>query len=538
MRVPLKLKKELNNIEPYTLLQNKMFEIVPDDCYWGASLDIRAEETQFFTRGSKDTATSDVLIGVKFWYVDDFSLYFGSNKLEETLGHSQDIEIALERACENKIRTGIILPKEYTCPTRSSPSLDESLGNWIRDKNIDSTDLANELKCASDIECGDLKIRPITSYELLRRRLYLTNSEGIEVETEQNDFRTICKLERLDERKFQRRIGCSFKNEQDLKQLKRMIKHTEDITPDQHIKKSSDFIELNNNLFELCAASQLDHRQKRVRSTLYTVITPFTGFIHEAIGHPFEEKFYFERQSVDESRYYAAPLYPKTHQKFPEFITFADNPKKRISNLSLFGTKRYDDEGLKTTNKVLISGGQITGQRIGSCFSNGISDGNAYASDLDGLPMPRMSISTLEHNPIGAKDMIELIEIAKEINKNPIIICVDYAGQMEEFGNFRLGCEKNPTSAEAYEYNPKSGEFVPIKNPVVMVGNAYNSLSNCITADKWSLSVDAGFCGVDNPVKYFSAYKPTSQVAPLGILQNVDVVPLTTKEKIIELKTG
>lgn len=116
--------------------------------------------------------------------------------------------------------------------------------------------------------------------------------------------------------------------------------------------------------------------------------------VHEACGHSLEADFIYKGTSN---------LFDKVGQKVAsEKISVIDDP----TIPALYGSYKYDDEGVRSRKNVLIEQGILKGfmsDRVSAEMLGGISSGNGRRESFRSKPVPRMSNTYIENGKMIRK---------------------------------------------------------------------------------------------------------------------------------------
>lgn len=231
-----------------------------------------------------------------------------------------------------------------------------------------------------------------------------------------------------------------------------------------------------------------------VQGGIYTVVLnpKLAGvFAHEAFGHLSEADFIYEnprmRQLLQIGRRFGT-----------EELSIVDDG----SMPGLYGSCKYDDEGVKTRKNYLIRNGVLVGRlhsRETAAKMNESLTGNARALGYSHEPIVRMTNTYIEPRDAKFEDMIHDIKLG--------VYALDMVGGQTMTEMF--------TFSAAYGYMIRDGKVAELVRDVVLTGNLFETLKNIdmIGNDlKWS----HGHCGKDGQQGL-----PTGTGSPHIRIQNV-----------------
>ncbi|MCW1298328.1 MAG: metallopeptidase TldD-related protein, partial [Candidatus Parvarchaeota archaeon] len=346
------------------------------------------------------------------------------------------------------------------------------------------------------------------------------NTNDIEVLRWQPQFITSIKVEIAPEQSIQRFIGIIPRSNSDIRRIEELIKYTPDVTLESRIKNARSFSELSSSLYEIAIKSKKN--QIKIQNGLYDVITPFSTWAHEIIGHPFEEEVRIERITKEQPPYHETPLFKKG-DKISENLSLADDPKIKVEGKRLIGGFDYDDEMFKSERKVLIQNGIVTGRTLGSKYSDGKEVGNARFQEVGAIPIPRMSVTHVLPDKEGFKTLEEMCEACE----NDTIVTFKNMAEVNSFSaHFIVGAGHNgyemELSPETYLY--KNGNLLPIKNIHLFSSGIYQLLGKIQLSNENMMVYEMGKCIKDNPgLWYGNDDVPSSQFTPMALIPFIQV---------------
>lgn len=233
-----------------------------------------------------------------------------------------------------------------------------------------------------------------------------------------------------------------------------------------------------------------------VQGGIYTVILnpKLAGvFAHEAFGHLSEADFVYENPRMRELL--------KIGKRFgTEALSIADDG----SIPGLYGSCKYDDEGVKTRRNYLIKGGVLVGRlhsRETAAKMKEPITGNARALGYAHEPIVRMTNTYIEPRDAKFEDMISEVKLG--------VYALDMVGgeTMTEMFTF----------SAAYGYMIREGKIAELVRDVVLTGNLFETLEN-IDMIGDDLQWSHGHCG-----KGEQQGLPTGTGSPHIRIQNVVV---------------
>jgi TldD protein len=210
-----------------------------------------------------------------------------------------------------------------------------------------------------------------------------------------------------------------------------------------------------------------------VQGGIYTVILnpKLAGvFAHEAFGHLSEADFIYENPRMRELL--------KMGRKFGvRDLSIVDDG----SIPGLYGSCKYDDEGVRTRKNYLIKDGVLVG-RLNSRETAAKMDepvtGNARALGYSSEPIVRMTNTYIEPRDADFEDMLSDIESG--------VYALDVIGGQTMMEMF--------TFSAAYGYMIRNGEVSEMVRDVVLTGNLFETLMNIYTIGN-DLDWSNGLCG-------------------------------------------
>ena len=194
-----------------------------------------------------------------------------------------------------------------------------------------------------------------------------------------------------------------------------------------------------------------------VQGGIYTVVLnpKLAGvFAHEAFGHLSEADFVYENPRMRELL--------KIGRKFgTEALSIADDG----SIPGLYGSCKYDDEGVKTRKNFLIKEGVLVGRlhsRETAAKMKEPITGNARALGYAHEPIVRMTNTYIEPRDAKFDDMISEVKLG--------VYALDMVGgeTMTEMFTF----------SAAYGYMIRDGRIAELVRDVVLTGNLFETLEN------------------------------------------------------------
>lgn len=210
-----------------------------------------------------------------------------------------------------------------------------------------------------------------------------------------------------------------------------------------------------------------------VRGGVYTVVLDprLAGvFAHEAFGHLSEADFVYENPRLKE-------LLVLGRRFGVEDVTIVDDG----TIPGLYGTIKYDDEGVPAKKTYLLKEGVLVGRlhnRETSAKMGEPLTGNARAQGYSSEPIVRMTNTYIEPGKVPFEDMLSGIKLG--------VYAVDMVGgqTMMEMFTFSAG----------WGYMIRDGRIEELVRDVVLTGNLFETLKN-IEAVGDDLRWDHGHCG-------------------------------------------
>ncbi len=212
-----------------------------------------------------------------------------------------------------------------------------------------------------------------------------------------------------------------------------------------------------------------------VKGGAYTVVLnpALAGvFIHEAFGHLSEADHVYENAKARE-------LMVLGKRFAPDFFNVGDDGT--VSGL--YGTHRYDDEGVPTRRNSLIKEGVLVGRlhsRETAAKMGETVTGNARAINYRHEPIVRMTNTFIEGGDTSFEDLISGI-------KEGVYAC-DSAGGQTELESFSF--------IAGWGYMIRDGRIAEMVRDVVVAGNLFDTLRNIeALGDDFRWIERAGGCG-------------------------------------------
>jgi len=207
----------------------------------------------------------------------------------------------------------------------------------------------------------------------------------------------------------------------------------------------------------------------------YTVVTNprLSGvFAHEAFGHLSESDFVYENDRMQEIMVLG--------KRFgPDHLNIIDDGSKP----GLRGTRKYDDEGVRTRKNYLIREGVLTGRlhsRETAAKMNESLTGSARALDYRYKPIVRMNNTYIDSGDSSFEDIIRDIDLG--------LYTLDMVGGQTAMEMF--------TFSAAYGYMIRKGKVAELVRDVVLTGNVFETLHAVdMLGDTVEFPAAGGGCG-------------------------------------------
>jgi predicted Zn-dependent protease len=414
--------------------------------------------------------------------------------------------------CEDDLhRVAIDLPEKKFFPEK------DFMQKKIKKLSV-PREIKEELRNASEIE--DAKYQVIAGYELNELVSLSMDTNGREVLQWKPEFLAHVSVEITPDQKVRRIIGLMPKNNKEIRQIQELIKYLPDITLDSSIRSAKTFSDLSNALHKIALESKKD--QVKIENGLHDIITPFSTWAHEIIGHPFEEEVRCERITKEQPLYHETPFF-KEGERVSKNLSLIDNPGMKIKNKRLIGGFDYDDEMFKSEKKVLIDNGRITGRMLGSKFSDGKEVGNARFQAIGAIPIPRMSVTHVLPDKNGFKSLEEMCESCE---KETVVTFKSIAEVNSFSAHFIVGSNNAgyeiELSPETYLY--KKNRLFPVKNPHLFSSGIYQLLGKIELSNDKMMVYDVGKCSKANPGLWYGPDDVfSSQFTPMALIPFVQV---------------
>jgi predicted Zn-dependent protease len=233
--------------------------------------------------------------------------------------------------------------------------------------------------------------------------------------------------------------------------------------------------------------------------------------VHEAIGHRLEGS---RLLASGEGQTFKDSL---GREIVPPFLTIRDDPTRaRFGGRSLVGHYRYDDEGVKAQDAILVERGKLKSfltTRTGIAPRHR-SNGHARCAYHE-RPISRMGVLIVEAEN-GVSDRELKAVLLEEIRR-----------QKAPFGLRVVEASSGETATDAYNFQAFLGEVnLAAKvwpdgreewiRGVNFVGTPLNAISDVVAAGK-RYEVDNAFCGAE------SGYVPVSTVSPALVVSELEL---------------
>jgi len=204
--------------------------------------------------------------------------------------------------------------------------------------------------------------------------------------------------------------------------------------------------------------------------------------IHEAYGHALEADYVKNNESI----------FSFEKMGLGEQITIKENPE-----MCNWGYYKWDDEGFKSKEKILIDRGKIVNYIEDGRFGKG---GHGRRESFWNYPIPRMACTILEKGDYKEEELFEEI-------KNGYLLCGSAGGQVSIFsGTFQFSVK--------YVYEIKNGEKTRLFKGTSFSDNILE-IGHKILGKSKMLHESTGFCGKQYQVV------PVSKLAPYVAIKNV-----------------
>ena len=211
----------------------------------------------------------------------------------------------------------------------------------------------------------------------------------------------------------------------------------------------------------------------RVRAGRYPVVLDpkLAGvFIHEAFGHLSEADHICENAQARKMMVLGRRFAPE------DFHVYDDATMD-----GLWGSHRYDDEGVPTAPTPLIAGGRLTGRlhsRHTAAVMGERPTGNAYAINYQYAPIVRMSNTYIAPGAMSFDELIRPIRLG-------VYACGAFGGQtmLENF-----------SFSAAYGWMIRDGRIAEPVRDIVLTGNLFETLG-AISGIGDDLTMFSGGCG-------------------------------------------
>lgn len=212
-----------------------------------------------------------------------------------------------------------------------------------------------------------------------------------------------------------------------------------------------------------------------VKGGKYTVVInpKLAGvFAHEAFGHLSESDFVYENDRMKELMVLGKCLGSKV-------VNIIDDG----SIEGLRGTRRYDDEGVKTRKNYLIKDGVLVGRlhsrETAAKMGEGLT-GNARAIGYQHAPIVRMTNTYIDKGTDRFEDMIKDIDLG--------LYAIDMVGGQTAMEMF--------TFSAAYGYMIRDGRIAELVRDVVLTGNVFATMMHIdMVGETVEFPPSGGGCG-------------------------------------------
>lgn len=212
-----------------------------------------------------------------------------------------------------------------------------------------------------------------------------------------------------------------------------------------------------------------------VKGGKYTVVInpKLAGvFAHEAFGHLSESDFVYENDRMKELMVLGKCLGSKV-------VNIIDDG----SIEGLRGTRRYDDEGVKTRKNYLIKDGVLVGRlhsrETAAKMGEGLT-GNARAIGYQHAPIVRMTNTYIDKGTDSFEDMIKDIDLG--------LYAIDMVGGQTAMEMF--------TFSAAYGYMIRDGRIAELVRDVVLTGNVFATMMHIdMVGETVEFPPSGGGCG-------------------------------------------
>lgn len=259
---------------------------------------------------------------------------------------------------------------------------------------------------------------------------------------------------------------------------------------------------------------------------------PFTGpaildptlagvFFHEAVGHRLEG----ERQNNTEEGH---TFKNKVGEKIlPEFLSLYDDPTQtQAKGRDLFGTYKFDSEGVPAQPVELVKAGVLKGFLMSRAPIEGFTQSNGHGrSDGQLDPMARMGVTIVKSNKTASAEKMkkQLMKLAKAQGKDFGLILKKGQGGETSTSKYNFQAFRNSPTL-IYKVDAKTGEETLVRGAEV-VGTPLVSLNKVVVAGK-DLGIFNGYCGAE------SGWVPVSAVAPSLLISEIELQ--RTQEKTVK----
>ena len=455
-------------IERRILLNNLIKKIKKSDADY---LDLRIEEKRgtFFNIKKSEveniTETDRIEYGIRALYKGRWGFVSGTdfkkieNKVDEAVTFAK-----LAGNKESKFSKTLVYKDNVSSDMETDPTkvpLDEKISMFLNYYKI--------------IAKFDKKIQDSSSlgYSDIKTKKYFINSEGSHIiqEIRRAGYRIIINARSGNNLKTLSKSKSSLKDYGIIYGLEDKIRHTCDMT-----------------LKALAA--------KPVKAGTYTVIGDqnIAGlFAHEAFGHLSEGDSVYKDEKMKKIM--------KLGRKFgSSILSIVDDPSMK----GMYGSYKYDDDGVKTKKNYLLKNGKLVGRlhsRETAALTGEKPTGNSRAISSSYVPIVRMSNTFIENGKSSFKDMLKGIKLG--------VYTVGFMGGQTSYENFVFTAD--------YGYMIRDGKLAEMVRDVQMMGNVFQTLKDIdMIGDDFEMFENLGGCG-----KGGQSPLPVSDGGPHIRIQNV-----------------
>lgn len=244
--------------------------------------------------------------------------------------------------------------------------------------------------------------------------------------------------------------------------------------------------DLEDEIQETCKIALNLLKAKPVKAGIYTIVADqqLTGtFAHEAFGHLSEADYLYKDNNMQKvmklGKVFGKPI-----------LNIVDDSALK----GIYGTYKYDDDGVPTQKTYLLKRGKLVG-RLHSRETAGLMGeeptGNSRAISYKYTPIVRMTNTYVEGGKSTFQDIIKDIKLG--------VYAVKSFGGQTNTDNFMFGSQ--------YGYMIRNGKVAELVKDIRLSGNVFETLRNIdMVGNDFELSSSFGGCGkggqVPLPISY------------------------------------